>query len=141
MSVGDSALKKSVEEMRKRVNLGMRAITLEGTKRIMMGTPVDIGRARANWNGTVGEPDLSTDDNLTKADVPGKLKANQDAARKVDFYAGEVFVLANGLPYIEALEHGHSKQAPAGMVALTIAELQPLVAELARNVEGADHGE
>ena len=36
---------------------------------------------------------------------------------------GESIWISNNLPYITALEDGHSKQAPAGMVALSLAEV------------------
>ena len=34
-----------------------------------------------------------------------------------------VWTIANNLPYVEALENGHSKQAPAGMVKLALLDV------------------
>lgn len=39
---------------------------------------------------------------------------------------GDAFVVENDVPYIGALERGHSKQAPGGMVAITLAEERAL---------------
>ena len=37
---------------------------------------------------------------------------------------GDDIWISNNLPYIEALEEGHSQQAPHGMVALSLAEAE-----------------
>jgi hypothetical protein len=34
--------------------------------------------------------------------------------------AGNIFYLVNNLPYIKPLEYGHSKQAPQGMVRISV---------------------
>ena len=48
--------------------------------------------------------------------------------------AGHSYTVQNPVPYITALEHGHSAQAPAGMVAVTLSEAPALVERLAREV-------
>ena len=40
---------------------------------------------------------------------------------------GDTAYLVNNLPYAVPLEYGHSSQAPAGMVRVTIAEFQQIV--------------
>lgn len=116
------------------VNRVMRAVTLEGQRRIMEKTPVDTGRARANWNTTAGEADVATDEGLTSADVASKQSAGAGTISKHDFTKGESIFVANGLPYIEELENGSSKQAPNGMVELTLAELAPVLDAAAAQV-------
>lgn len=50
--------------------------------------------------------------------------------------------LTNNLPYIERLERGWSKQAPTGMVALTVAEFGGIAADAAGGfTEGRFAGE
>ena len=44
--------------------------------------------------------------------------------------AGDVIYLTNNLPYAVPLEEGYSKQAPAGMVALTVQDFQSVVAQI-----------
>jgi hypothetical protein len=41
--------------------------------------------------------------------------------------AGKVHYIQNSLPYMQALEDGHSTQAPAGIVAVTEVEFQDYV--------------
>lgn len=80
-------------------------------------TPVDTGRARANWNITSTEsPDLSVRD-------PGEPKM---APQLQPSY---VYTISNNLPYIVALEEGHSKQAPAGMMKVAIATEKAILAQ------------
>jgi hypothetical protein len=54
----------------------------------------------------------------TIAALTGKVMLSDSAA---------VHWIANSLPYIVPLEHGWSKQAPAGMVGLTVTEFQQIV--------------
>lgn len=48
---------------------------------------------------------------------------------KVD---GETFTISNSVPYIRALEYGHSSQAPNGMVRITMAEWLDIVSKAVR---------
>jgi hypothetical protein len=41
--------------------------------------------------------------------------------------AGSIFYLTNNLPYGERLEYGYSKQAPSGMVRITLAEYEKIL--------------
>ena len=78
-----------------------RKIAITAYRRIIMRTPVKTGKARGNWQCTIGSPAIGAWAPLSPT----------------------AFYLTNNLPYIGRLEHGSSKQAPAGMVAVTIAEL------------------
>lgn len=99
-----------------------RGLGLETLRRLMQKTPVDTGRAKANWNVSRGSPDLTT---TTHTDERRALRKGQ---LTVGFFrlSKEDLWLANGLPYIERLEYGWSKQAPLGMARLTVSELEPL---------------
>lgn len=44
------------------------------------------------------------------------------------------FTVSNDAPYISFLEDGHSQQAPHGMVAVTINEIDTIVTEQARRL-------
>ena len=92
-----------------------RLITLGLYRDVIVGTPVDTGRARANWQLAIGSAPSSV---LSKTDKGRKgtnsgasgsevKKANQKMrVRKV----GRSVFIANNLGYIGALEEGHSKQ-------------------------------
>jgi hypothetical protein len=93
-------------------------------KRIVDKTPVDTGRARASWNMSVNEADRS---------VPPEGQASYPKPHPpiLQMQPGDSIVISNNLPYITALEDGHSKQAPPhAMVALSIEEVKLKMAAL-----------
>lgn len=84
-------------------------------QQVAMRTPVDTGRARAGWQ-------LTADNTSDYVPPPGDysdydISAIPNVPNAVSFYC-----ISNNVEYILALEDGHSKQAPAGMIALTMAE-------------------
>jgi len=100
---------------------------------IAEATPVDTGRARANWN-----LDFNGDANDLIEEVQGKSNANKIISGKVAEFRyqitqGYVYIY-NNLEYIEALENGWSDQAPEGMVAVTLAVFEQF---LEQNIKGA----
>lgn len=118
------------------IKLVVRKIAFESFKRIILKTPVDTGRARANWGVKVGKPDISTQ---SSAEDKTGSSALQGAATEVEAWsgAGSIF-MTNNLPYIGVLEYGgypnptktgtkvsggFSLQAPNGMVRVTKEEM------------------
>jgi len=114
-----------------RIDIVSRKIALEMFRRVILRTPVDTGRARGNWQSTVGAPAFGT---LEETDKSGRaaIARATTACLAWKTVSGASILLTNNLPYIERLEHGHSKQAPAGMVAVTVAEFGGVVQEEAR---------
>lgn len=106
------------------VTLVRKKVTFDVFERIVSRTPVSTGRARMSWNVTdelpdlQPEPEVASDPESAKAFALGKLARLQFTQPYSTNY------IANGLPYIMRLEHGHSKQAPAGMVRLAISEVE-----------------
>lgn len=108
------------------IQTAVRKITFEAFKRIILRTPVDTGRARANWAVTVG---TATTFQIEDADKSGTatLKAAQDGTLAWNC-TGSIF-MSNNLPYIGVLEYGKedgtpgSKQAPRGMVRVSVEEM------------------
>lgn len=88
----------------------VRAVTLSLFSGIIRDTPVDTGRARGNWQTTVGQPASGSVERL------GSSVAIAEVEAKTPKGAGQETYLANDLPYIEELEKGSSKQSPEGMV-------------------------
>ena len=109
-------------------NKAIRALALEVVKRIVLRTPVDTGRARGNWNVGVGSPDSGYTDNV---DEGGWQTISRGHAIIGGSGPGQIIYITNSLPYILPLEYGSSKQAPAGMVSVTLAELGNLAIEIA----------
>lgn len=115
----------------------VRALALTGMTRLIEKTPVDTGRAKNNWNLAKGAPDT---DNLPAGDYPqtGSVALAQAAGEAGKLVAGDTLYMTNGLEYIPPLEDGHSKQAPAGMIGLTVAELRPWAATEVRKLNRGD---
>jgi hypothetical protein len=82
--------------------------------RLVEDTPVDTGWARSNWLPSVGTP---------KREVVGKPSslnagaADSGRSEVVDWkIADGPIYITNNVPYIQRLNTGSSKQAPAGFV-------------------------
>lgn len=84
------------------------------------GTPIDTGWASANWVPSVGEPYVDTTE--TKDPTPAQVAAR---ARIADQGTNDVLswrnqdgpiFSTNNVPYIGALNNGHSTQSPRGFV-------------------------
>lgn len=80
---------------------------------VAIQTPVDTGRARANWfAGTTDEPGKITDD----VDKTAHLSIQRITAAATGVKPGESIFVFNNLPYINRLNEGSSDQAPSGFV-------------------------
>ena len=107
----------------------VKDIGLDLFRRIVQKTPADTGRARASWTIAIARPDRTVAGEGQHPEFQsGAAGAATQKANSVlaSMKAGDYrpVWISNNLPYIEALEDGHSRQAPNGMVALSIAETQ-----------------
>lgn len=104
----------------------LKRLVFEIQDRVIDRTPVDTGAARASWNLTVRTPDLTVKEAPKKRGRKAALEAARSLRKELpdfDPYSDMIW-LTNATPYILRLEHGSSKQAPVGMVAVTIAEVE-----------------
>ncbi|MEB6589621.1 hypothetical protein MXM82_10810 [Pseudomonas asiatica] len=86
------------------------------------------GRFRSNWQLTTGAPAAGEIEEIESAEATlGRI-----IAAAGDLSAGEVAFIVNNLPYAIPLEYGHSSQAPAGMVRVTVADFQNIVDRVVR---------
>ena len=106
-----------VNRVNNRMDTVIRKSTIELFGRVVKMTPVDTARAKGNWQCTVGSPATDEIDRLDKSGSTVMAEVKQNVPK-----AGNVVWLANNVPYIRALEYGHSKQAPEGMVRIAVAE-------------------
>jgi len=85
------------------------ALALEIDRELRLATPVDTGHARRNWVPSVGQPHQGAvqDDSAHAQGIAAVLA--------YELASGALWV-ANAVPYIRALNYGHSQQAPAGFV-------------------------
>jgi hypothetical protein len=101
--------------------LMQKKIVLEALRRLVMKTPVDTGHARMNWQVTIGKP---ANGEIEGYDKEGKKTIARGLAAIKDLSAYKVVWISNNVTYIEFLEDGSSKQAPEGMLAVTVEELR-----------------
>ena len=110
---------------------------------IVKKTPVDTGRARANWNVSVGHEDTSTTDETRRSP---KSESSLPKAK-----GDKSIFISNNLPYITTLEYGgypnppkkdggktvngYSKQAPEGMVGVTLANNEAIFNAAVRRIK------
>jgi len=106
-------------------------LALEGLRRLVNKTPVDTGRAKGNWQTTIGSVATGTNDTT---DPGGQKTISQGADTITGAPIFRPIAITNNLPYIVALEHGHSQQAPHGMLAITVSELESQFREV-RNAD------
>lgn len=105
-----------------------RELSFEVFNRIVLKTPRDTGRAAASWNHSEGVSDTSIRPEGSYG-LPALKPTGgrfQSGGIFSDIPAYPVYWVTNALPYIGKLETGSSRQAPAGMVATTLAELNGL---------------
>lgn len=88
-------------------------------------TPVNTGRARGNWQIGIGKD--PTEELERYGDSSSEELPKLDTCHK-----DETIYIANNLPYIQALEYGHSQQAPQGMVGVTMAGIQQKIEKAIR---------
>lgn len=91
----------------------VRRAAVAGSNALIIGTPVDTGRARGNYVITIGAPRFQVIDNLD----PSGSSSLQNAISTINRWKvgkGPIFI-TNSLPYIVRLDEGYSQQAPSGM--------------------------
>lgn len=111
-------------------DLVCKKVGIEVFASVVRRTPVDTGRARGNWVVSIGSPSSMISaalDSGAYGGNPGSASAGQANAALADFKIGQAIYIMNNLPYINRLENGYSKQAPAGMVAVTTTEFSDFV--------------
>lgn len=123
-------LTKAVEKAKGRVGVVLRKTALELFTQIVRKTPVDTGRARGNWTAGIGTLPAGTDAPDKKGGATIAQAAAVIATAEPD---GPAIYIGNNTPYILRLEIGPpkptSKQAPAGMVRVSIENLGGIVRE------------
>lgn len=109
-----------------------RSVVIEIGTSVVVLSPVDTGRFKGNWQLTIDQPSLQSLDRYDKA---GHETIAELVAQANQLEAGQVAYIVNNLVYGIPLEYGHSDQAPAGMVQITLARFQQIVEEAIRNTQ------
>lgn len=100
-------------------------------KDIVLGTPVDTGRAVGNWQPSIGQPNNATIDRLDKTGN-SVIAAAQPV---VENAPGAIFYITNNLPYIYRLEFepGFAKNKQGGWVRYSIERAKIIASKLPRS--------
>lgn len=93
-----------------------REVALAVDSAVVLGTPVDTGRARSNWQVELN----SAPSGVVDSHGGNAAQSSMDkAAEKIETYDGDTHTsihITNNLPYIGRLNDGSSAQAPSGFV-------------------------
>jgi hypothetical protein len=91
------------------------------------------GRFRGNWAVGINNIPTTVFDIIDKSGAASIQRITEGAQQGK---RGDVFYIANSLPYAEELEDGHSKtQAPNGIVGPTVAEFERFIAKAVHEVK------
>lgn len=110
----DSAIKRIELELDEATVEAQTKVVILVDQALVLATPVDTGRARANWIPSIGSP--VTDYKETSFDPSGGTTIAAAVELTGSLKPGDDFYISNNAPYIGALNDGHSTQAPAGFV-------------------------
>lgn len=112
-------LSKYAKRTKSDIGQAKRAIVFNVFREVIKKTPVDTGRAKANWFVSDDAPSLLVDARKDKSGLDNIGVSSKAELDQITTKLGLDF-LTNNLPYIERLEFGYSNQAPAGMLRSTL---------------------
>lgn len=92
------------------------------------------GRFRGNWQLGVGSMPGGV---LNRVDPTGERVRAEIGAAIPGEAAGEIYWLANNVPYAQRIENGWSRQAPTGVVGLTVTEFDSFVTAAVADAKAA----
>lgn len=92
---------------------------------VVLSTPVETGRLRANWQSQNQAMPIDT---LEDTDLSGSQAIGQLTKEFSQYKINSTAYFINNLPYAAGIEyHGRSKQAPGGMLTPQIANFSKLL--------------
>lgn len=95
-------------------------VAMQVYQNLIYTTPVDTGRARANWIPSIGIPSSQTRGVVGVSELILSAKATFDGRQLKDF---PTLYIANNLDYVVYLNQGSSKQAPANFVEAAVSSV------------------
>lgn len=109
-----------------RVDQIVREVVYQVGLSVIRLSPIDTGAFVSNWRYGLMTPDTRWNPAQTGARFVNNMGDMPKAAAKFTHY------VTNAAPYGPALERGHSRQAPMGMVVLTVLAFDDIVANATR---------
>ena len=130
---------RSLHEISKKLEIDLDTVVRKVSFDIFRGvterTPVDTGWARASWNISFKNIDLSIPAKPNSESAAIGINDQQSAKLNLTLPNFPVVWITNSLPYIGALEAGHSKHSDKGfMVQRTIADVRRSIEEALNEV-------
>lgn len=130
-------LNQLIDKQEKKLRALASEAIQDAAEQTIVRTPVDTGFARASWWASI---------NSDSGDAPAEEEKTSGVAGSVITIArlsvtidgtdlGDKLTIGNSASYIAALENGHSKQAPNGMVAVTVNEWPQVVNRVAQRIK------
>lgn len=95
----------------------VRSAALDLGGQMIDRSPVDTGRFKNNWVTATGVSDSSASAASDKSGARSNSMLNEKVA---GWKPGQTIWILNNLPYAKRLEYGWSKQAPGGIVRLSV---------------------
>jgi hypothetical protein len=130
------SFKVQCEDFAKAINVNLNTVIRRTAAQlysdIVTKWPVDTGYSRRNWqvsadpppSGVIGSPPKKVHGKATSVLEPLYSPAGADTAIPSMPKDAMRIWLVNNVEYAEALENGHSKQAPYGCARIAIAQLE-----------------
>ncbi len=111
----NSDLRRSTKNISTRAEKMFRAKVLSICNSIIRRTPKKTGRLQGNWQASINTPKSSEIDQYSFDIVSVEQTYTQ-------LSNGDTAYFVNNLPYAHAIEHGHSKKNPLGMMRISVLE-------------------
>lgn len=133
------SLAKFAEKAPEQARTVVRKVSIDLLTKVVLRTPVGDptfwkgkapagyvgGRLRANWAVSIGTSNFAVTERVDKS---GQPTIDKGTATILAATTEAPIYIMNSLPYVREIEYeGHSKQAPAGMVRITVTEFQTFV--------------
>lgn len=126
--------KQRIEKSKDKTELFFKKLTTQISAEIIQMTPVDKGQLHWNWfvgNGLINgntEPHTGND--------KGSASSRNESLINSINVNGQIIYVTNALPYAHRIEYeGWSRQAPAGMVRVTLARMNAISRGVALEVK------
>lgn len=134
-----AGMKRSIQKSKDKTELYFKKLAIDISSAIINKTPVDKGQLHWNWFVGNGSVNTATSEHAGNDKGGASLRnALEVDSLKVN---GQTIYITNSLPYAHKIEYsavgdGGSIQAPAGMVRVTLAELNSISSKVAFEVKG-----
>lgn len=121
-----SDLRRFANKTNQKMETAVKSALVRVGTSVVIKSPVDTGRFRNNWLAAYGTVDTTVNfgTDAGGSNAIGNLKMSVEG---MNFK--EVFYFTNSLPYASGLEYGDSAQAPNGMVRISVAAWENILAQ------------